>query len=349
MSTPGLEAALERFRRHAGLSAGASAALAAASATAVVTECIRWYWFTPGPGRFSTVVPAALTAGVITVAAAWLRRPSPREVARTIDATLSLQAAIVTAYQCRDERDVFAVRTVTRAAEALSASRPADVYPWRLSRTTLGLIGVSVAGWLVLLMSSGWRSDTTRPSGGVAGSSPAGVPGRATPSTARPGAPRSSERTSPESGPATGAGRATPEHARATPSPPPRTTPDAAQAPEGGGRTPDQQGDMAMPSRSTADASGTDAARAVADGARRPASLSSRDAPGQPGRGTAAPGGGRPGTGGRATSPSSGRTGANRDGTTTGQPSAADEQALALERVPMSRRTYVQHYLESLR
>jgi hypothetical protein len=345
MSALGLPPALERFRRRAGLTAGVSIALAAASVMTVIAECIRWYWCDESPGRLSTVVPAALTAGVAAMAVAWMRRPPLRDVARTIDARLSLQAAVVTAFQCRDEHDVFAVRTVARAMQVLSSSRPADVYPWHLSRTCVALTAPSALVWLALLMAPAPASDAGRAPGRVTRRSPGGVPSQAASSSTQPATSRSAGAPPGTRAATTDASQPDAQPVRATPPSP--APPLAAQAPDGGGETPGNLGQ----SQATAGRDGTQAPRPSRAEGGGSASLTARDAPGRSGTGATAPGGGRTGagTGYPVTNVATERARPDGESSTVRQLSTTDEQALALDRVPMHRRTYVQRYLASLR
>lgn len=344
MSAVALLVGLERFRRRAGLTAGVPAGIAAAGLTVAVAEIVHALGLAAGPVRPLVVIPAALAAGVAACTLGWLRRPPLRDIARTIDSRLGLQAVVVTALQCRDEPDVFAARTVARAAEALTSAKPGSVYPWRISRTTGALTAAPLAIALVLLTSPD-RAPAGNGLDGGSGSLAGGMPRRGAPA----GASRTSRPASALSEPVATAGAESRAGSRSAP----RTNrPGEGPTGRGDSTPPEPQSRNAAtppaPARTPSSGPGRGAAQpagAPDDGA---GALTSDGNSGQPGLGAAAPGGGRAGGSSLA---AAGTTGDTRGSRATAPPPAggAEELAQALVRVPMNRRTFVQRYLQSLR
>lgn len=333
--------ALERFRVRAGLTALVRATTPAACLTWGGAEAARVLIFDAPPSREVFTLPATLAVSLVAALVVWLRRPGLSEVARAVDARLGLQAAVVTALQFHADGDPFAVHTVDLAVDRLRGADPGRVYAWTLPRLAQAIV---VAGLLAGASALFWHPRTAEDREGSVDPDRAVTAGAATPraGVTSPATRAQSPRATPIDEPRPSGRPLTSPDTRATQAElstrptvtaaPPSVSPAAASTVDPSAHpSGDQPQAFSTGRTSKAPSAGT--------------GLTGRDGGEGAGQGrTDAPGGGKAGgRGGRQAPSAEGQPTAGSSAT-----AAPDEHAVSLERVPMSRRTYVQRYLHSL-
>lgn len=332
--------ALNRFRSRAALTAQLGITLPVACVSWGVVDLARVLALDPAPGRRALTLPLALAIAAAVALVTWMRRPEVAQVARVVDDRLGLRAAVVTALQFHGESDPFAVHTVDRAVDGLRRAQPGDVYPWTLPRSGQVLV---LAG---LLASTGAIALHPRAESGLAGTAATGPGGTPAGRSARPGNAATASRPN-QAGTAEPAPDAVSSSGARQPAP---ATPDQRNP-----QPPEPTSAAAVPAAPAATGAGSPTgaphepgtqATSTSPGAGARAPETALTAGGQGSGPTQAPGGGRTGGRDRGSNPTRAGDEPATGATTSG--AAPDEHALSLERVPMSRRTYVQRYLHSL-